>query len=151
METALKAIELKQWSRSTQFKRAAYSIQASMMVFKGTIVASSFVSFLLQLYTITCHNTVLLLSFCTAHISACLLLSPLCLGALIGWCERGKIIPFSWSTGFRQRRTELNKPPLIEFALWSDSRTTKQPGGQKSRQSQTKLRRSRGHNRCLAY
>lgn len=58
------------------------------------------------------------------HLSALSRLFP-----VIGWrvntVKWGGIIPLSWLTGFRRRRSGLNLLPLIEFALCSDSWTTK--------------------------
>lgn len=68
---------------------------------------------------------------------------PLCFGGLIGRClnnvRGGEIIACSRSTGFRRRRTELNKPPLIEFSLLARRLNDREAGGgQQSGSSQTK-------------
>lgn len=58
---------------------------------------------------------------------------PLCFGGLIGRClnnvRGGEIIACSRSTGFRRRRTELNKPPLIEFPILARRLNDREAGG----------------------
>lgn len=79
----------------------------------------------------------------SARIAASTASPPLCFGGLIGRClnnvRGGEIIACSRSTGFRRRRTELNKPPLIEISILARRLNDREAGGgQKSGSSQTK-------------
>lgn len=110
-------------------------MQTSMMVSKCTVLAQTFVSF--PSLTLFCNRQTT--NCLSRYRHRCL---PVALSLVLrnsNWMgsEHCPIISFSWSTGFRQRRAELNKTLLIQFALWSDSRTTERPRRKKLQHRKT--------------